>query len=193
VEEAMKSSVLQFDLKTGLSPERKPLQRFAGEMRGMYNDTAAMERAIQAGNPLIYEFYDLGIEETAVNLAYGTSMLFPGKIGNEFFMTKGHFHRIPDAAEIYYCLSGYGMMLMENPGGDTEYRILRPGAAVCVPGRFAHRSINLSAAEKLVTFFTLRADAGHDYGSIEKRGFRKLVVDDGNGSFALIDNPKWNG
>jgi glucose-6-phosphate isomerase len=31
---------------------------------------------------------------------------------------------------------------------------------------------------------------GHDYGTIETRGFRKLVVEQ-NGSQATIDNPRW--
>ena len=32
-----------------------------------------------------------------------------------YFMTKGHFHTILDTSEIYYGLSGHGMMLMETP------------------------------------------------------------------------------
>jgi len=39
-------------------------------------------------------------------------------------------------------------------------------------------------------FFAFRADAGHDYGTIEEKGFRKLVVEE-YGKVAVIDNPKW--
>jgi glucose-6-phosphate isomerase len=187
----MKSKVIKFDLKTGLSDTKKALQRHASQMEGMYFDNNALGALIQDGDPLIYEFYDMGIKETESNLAYGTSMVFPGKVGDEFFMTKGHFHTILDTSEIYYCLSGFGMMLMESPEGDIEYQLMRPGDAVFVPGRYAHRSINLSLTEKLVTFFVFRADAGHDYGSIEGKSFRKLILDDGKGGFKVIDNPKW--
>ena len=83
------------------------------------------------------------------------------------------------------------MMLMESPEGDVEYQIMKPGAVVYVPGRYAHRSINLSDSEKLVTFFVFRADAGYDYVSIEEKGFRKLVLADQISGYNVIDNPKW--
>jgi glucose-6-phosphate isomerase len=187
----MVSSKIKFDLKTGLAPQSVPvLQRRASNMDGIYADQKALEKLIADGNPLMYEFYDMGVPERESDLAYGTSMVFPGKAGAEFFMTKGHFHTVLDTSEIYYCLSGHGMMLMESPEGDVEYQELSPGEAVYVPGRYAHRSINLSLTEKLVTLFVFRADAGHDYGTLEEKGFRKLVVADGDG-FKLIDNPKW--
>jgi glucose-6-phosphate isomerase len=66
---------------------------------------------------------------------------------------------------------------------------LVPGAAVYVPKRYAHRSIN-TGSDPMVTFFVFRADAGHDYGTIEQKGFRKLVVAR-EGNPVMIDNPKW--
>jgi len=189
----MKSTNVYFDLKTGLTPKDQvlPLQRRAKNMRGIYHDEDALQKLIEGENPLMYEFYDLHIEEAEGNLAYGTSMVFPGLVGDEFFMTKGHFHTILDTSEIYYCLSGYGLMMMESPEGDIEVQEMHPGCAVFVPGRYAHRSVNLSLTEKLVTFFVFRADAGHDYGTIEENGFRQLVVRDKDG-YKIIDNPKWN-
>jgi glucose-6-phosphate isomerase len=41
-----------------------------------------------------------------------------------------------------------------------------------------------------VTFFAFPAHAGHDYGTIETKGFRKIVVDRG-GQPIVIDNPRW--
>lgn len=40
------------------------------------------------------------------------------KIGNEYYMTKGHYHQHIDTLEVYYGLSGEGYMLMENMEGD---------------------------------------------------------------------------
>lgn len=80
-------------------------------------------------------------------------------------------------------------MLMETPEGDVDIQWLKPGVAVYVPPRWAHRSIN-TGSETLVTFFVFRSDAGHDYGTIEQKGYRKLVVER-NGKPTLIDNPKW--
>jgi glucose-6-phosphate isomerase len=83
-------------------------------------------------------------------------------------------------------------MLMESPEGEVEVQELTPGQAVYVPGRYAHRSINVDPSNKLVTFFSFRADAGHDYGTIETQGFRKLAVEK-DGGWTLVDNPRWTG
>jgi glucose-6-phosphate isomerase len=44
----------------------------------------------------------------------------------------------------------------------------------------------------LLFFWVYPAHAGHDYRTIEERGFRKLVVDVG-GVPTVIDNPRWAG
>jgi glucose-6-phosphate isomerase, archaeal len=189
----MISTSIAFDLATGLSynSPKKPLTRKASDLVGVFSDTEALSCVISQNDPLVYEFYDLGIQEKSSDIAYGTSIVYPGKIGREFYMTKGHFHTILDTAEVYLCLSGHGLMLMENPEGEVEYQELHAGETVYVPGRYAHRSVNLSPTEPLVTFFAFRADAGHDYGSIVAKGFRKLVVAEGGEGFALEDNPAW--
>jgi len=186
----LKSLLIAFDMKTGLSPEKKPIQRRLSKMKGMYADDEAFAKMLDGDDPLVYEFYDLGLPEEAGEIAFGTSIVYPGKVGDEYFMTKGHFHTILETGEVYYCLHGRGRMLMENPEGDWETRELKAGAAVYVPPRYAHRSINTSSDETLVTFFAFRADAGHDYGTIETKGFRKLVVDR-DGKPKIVDNPKW--
>ena len=40
---------------------------------------------------MVYEFYEMGAPETDGHLAFGSSITYPGKVGNEYFMTKGHF------------------------------------------------------------------------------------------------------
>jgi glucose-6-phosphate isomerase len=184
------STLVDFDLKNGLSATRQPLQRRLNNMKGMFADQAAYDARLQAENVLVYEFFDMGVPDSEKEIAYGTSITYPGKIGDEYFMTKGHFHTVLDTAEVYYCLSGHGYMLMENPEGDWEAQELTPGKAVYVPGRYAHRSVNVSPSEPLVTFFAFPGHAGHDYGTIESQGFRKLVVER-EGKPAFVDNPKW--
>lgn len=186
----LKSLLIAFDMKTGLSPDAEPTQRRLSKMKGMYADGEAYAKMIDGDDPLVYEFYELGLPEEAGEIAFGTSIVYPGKVGDEYFMTKGHFHTIIETGEVYYCLHGRGCMLMENPEGDWEVRELKPGIAVYVPPRYSHRSINTSSDETLVTFFAFRADAGHDYGTIETKGFRKLVVER-NGKPEIVDNPKW--
>lgn len=185
-----KSSLIDLDLQSGLSRSRKPLRRTLSQMKTIFHDRAAVESALRTSDPLVYEFYDMGVPETSGDVAYGTSITYPGKIGDEYYMTKGHFHTVLDTAEVYYCLRGHGIMLMENPEGDVEAQELTPGQALYVPRRYAHRSINISASEPLLTFFAFPGHAGHNYGAIETKGFRKLVVERG-GKPALVDNPAW--
>ena len=180
---------MYFDLENGQSNDKKPTRRFLSNMKGMFSDDRALEELIKKEDSMIYEFYELGLPSTPGNLLFGTSIVYPGKVVNEYFMTKGHFHTILETAEVYYCLSGKGYMLMENPEGDWDARYMTPGQAVYVPERYAHRSINVGN-EPLITFFVFRSDAGHDYGTIETKGYRKLIIEK-DGKPEIIDNPKW--
>ncbi len=186
----IKSMAIRFDISNGLSPDRDSKKRMLSDMDGMYLDNIALKEMISKQDILVYEFYELGIPEEPGHIAFGTTILYPGKVGNEFFMTKGHFHSIQETAEIYYCLKGHGFIVMENPNGITEMQEMNPGVSVYVPPRYAHRSINVSKKEPLISFFAFRADAGHDYKTIETKGFRKLLVEY-DGKPKLIDNPKW--
>ncbi len=183
--------VIDFALANGVSHKGKSTKRYLSQMKTMYNDSATAESMAANGDPMVYEFYELGAPEHAGDLAFGTSIVYPGTVGDEYFMTKGHFHSILETAEVYYTLSGRGIMLTESPEGDVVAHDLTPGCAVYVPQRYAHRSINTGDAP-LVTFFVFRGDAGHDYGTIEAKGFRKLAVKR-DGEPVLVDNPKWKG
>jgi glucose-6-phosphate isomerase len=181
-----------FNLISGKVPEqiKTPNVRKLSDLKGIFSDDEAFRRLLEKNDPIVYEFYDMGLPEKESELAFGTSIVYPGTVGDELFMTKGHFHTILDTAEVYYCLQGHGLMMMESSEGEVEYQEMRPGEVVYVPGRYAHRSINLSLSQKLVTFFVFRADAGHNYWSIEETGFRKLVISS-DGSFKVVDNSKW--
>jgi glucose-6-phosphate isomerase len=184
---------LDFSLADGMSARAAapPTARRLSQMRGMYADAAALERMVaECGDPVVYEFYELGMPASPAGIAFGTSITHPGKVGAEYFMTKGHFHAIIELAEVYYTLSGEGFMLTESPEGDVGLHPLKPGEAVYIPGRYAHRSIN-SGDVPLVTFYSYRADAGHDYGTIEAKGFRNLVISGRDGAPQMIVNPNW--
>lgn len=187
----IKPFVLDFDLLTGMCKSGKaaPTLRRVSDMVKQFSDEEAARALADDGDPLLYEFYGLDLPAEDGALQFGTTILYPGKVGEEYFMTKGHFHTLLDTAEVYYGLSGRGMMMMETPEGEVECLDIRPGDALYVPGRWAHRSIN-TGEEPLIMFFVYRADAGHDYGTIEHKGYRRLVVERG-GVPTQIDNPKW--
>lgn len=181
---------VDFSLTDGLSKTAVSTKRRLSNMKGMFADEGAFAKAVEGGDPLVYEFYEMGAPEKATDIAFGTSITYPGKIGSEYFMTKGHFHTILETAEVYYTLSGEGGMLMENPEGETMFYPMKPGVALYVAPRFAHRTVNTGNVP-LISFFAFRGDAGHDYGTIETKGYRKLVIEGEDGKPWVVDNPRW--
>jgi len=181
---------IDFDLSSGLSGAVPSTKRKLSNMKNMYSDEQARAAMEAREDTLIYEFYELGAPEHSGDIAFGTSIVYPGKVGNEYFMTKGHFHEIRDTAEVYVCLGGHGYMLLENSEGDWDAVELVKGRAMYCAKGFAHRSINVGN-EPLITFFAFRADAGHDYSTIETKGYRKLIVEQ-DSQVAIVNNPRWN-
>jgi glucose-6-phosphate isomerase len=87
-------------------------------------------------------------------------------------------------------MKGEGFMVMENAQGEWAVEQLLPRRVLYVPPFWAHRSVCTSRQEDLVTFFIYPGHAGHDYGTIEQQGFRKLVLE-GPAGIEIVDNPRW--
>jgi glucose-6-phosphate isomerase len=164
--------------------------RTLSAMKRQYADPQSYLALLAAGDVVVYEVYETHRSDVAGELLHGVSLVHPGKVGDEYFMTKGHFHARLEAAEVYYCLQGSGMIVLETPAGEWAVQSLRPGTVLYVPPRWAHRSVNVGRGEDLVTFFVYPAGAGHDYATLERRGFRKLVVERA-GQPHVTDNPHW--
>ena len=122
---------------------------------------------------IIYEVYEA---ECAGNSCTALTIIKPGKIGREYHMTKGHFHEDPKSGETYYCLKGKGIILMQTRRGETEEIRLEPGTVACIPPGWAHRTVNVGKSE-FIMVAVFPASAGHDYKSIEKKGFAKRVLE----------------
>ncbi len=172
ISERMQPFGLDIDLEAGvmLNPARR-LVRTASSMRGHYADAEALERLIREQNdPLHYEVFETPVPESYGHLMYCISTLQPGCVGDEYFMTKGHYHAISETAEIYLCLRGEGVMLMKTAEGGCCAEPMTRGRMVYVPPYWAHRSVN-TGNEPLISFCIYPAEAGHNYGDIEKEGF----------------------
>jgi glucose-6-phosphate isomerase len=166
------------------------INRNLSTMRGQFLDQDAYDAMLAKEDRLLYEVYELERPEIAGELLQGISIVHPGKVGHEYNMTKGHYHVVLHTAEVYYCLKGVGYMVMETPDGEWAVEPLQPNTVLYVPPGWAHRSVNTSSNEDLVTFFVYPGNSGHDYGSIEKQGFRKLVMER-DGVPEIVDNPRW--
>lgn len=167
------------------------IQRKLSNMKGQYLDQQAYAAKLADKDEILYQVYEIKRPEIEGEILHGISIVHPGKVGDEYYMTKGHFHTVLETAEIYYTLKGKGYMVMETPEGAFAVEELQEGRVLYVPPRWAHRSVNVSDDEDLVMFFAYPGNAGHDYGTIETQGFRKLVLDRGMGP-VIVDNPRWS-
>ena len=175
------------DAVTGaVTPETGRYSKRLSELKGIFQDNSAFNRAISERNdPVVYEVIEYRKQDS--DLCFGTTIMWPGKIGMEYYMTRGHFHERRDRGEVYYTQSGEGLLLLESRDGETSTVAMRPGICAFIPPDWAHRSINIGR-EKLVFAWFCATDAGHDYGKILECGMRKLIVEQ-NGELAIIDNP----
>ncbi len=171
---------LQLDLDEGLvRGATGHLVRRASDMRGYYSDEDALENLIsEQDDPVHYEVFELPVPEECGHLMYCISTLRPGLIGNECFMTKGHYHAVLETAEIYLCLRGEGYMLMKTSDGKWAAERMSRGRMVYVPPYWAHRSVN-SWDDVLTSFCVYPAEAGHNYGDIELEGFPRRIMNRG--------------
>jgi glucose-6-phosphate isomerase len=78
------------------------IQRYLSKLTGMFYDREAAQRHLgEHGDVLLYEVYEKKIPEADGELQFCSSITYPGKVGDEYFMTKGHFHARRDTAEVY--------------------------------------------------------------------------------------------
>jgi len=161
-------------------------ERRLSDLSGYFADEDAYRRCLQDGNPVLYRVYSLEQWTGEGDLAYGFGVLMPGKVGREYFFTKGHYHAWRPAAEVYIGLSGSGFMLLEDETThESRLLSLTVNSVVYVPGCTAHRTINVGSTP-LTYIGVYPARAGHDYGSIERDNFRKVLIEL-NGEPHLMD------
>ena len=177
-----------FGLDSARIGERPMVCRRLSDLRGCFADADAYEKALAQGDPVLYEVTAVEPASGDGQLHYGLGILYPGKIGAEYFLPKGHLHSHRPAAEVYVGLAGEGAMLLEDEAtGESLLVPLGKNRAVYVPGGTAHRTVN-TGCEPLVYLGIYPANAGHDYAAIAARNFRKIVVER-DGRPALLDRP----
>src|SRR2546426_8822184 len=112
-------------------------RRRLSDLRGYFGDPEAEQRLIAAGDPLLYTYSEVAIPEEHGHLWCGPTTIQPGRVGDEYFMTRGHFHARADASEVYLMLRGEGRLLVQRRGGSGEGLGPRLGADAVTPPRFA--------------------------------------------------------
>ena len=172
---------------TGNEKEIETSYKKLGALKGIFKDEKAFNEMDQ--DIIAYHVQTHKNEVTEGKdggLFFGTSFVHPGKVGNEFFMTKGHFHKNIDTAEYYWGITGEGLLLLEDQQKNVRIEKVKPGSLHYIPGKVAHRLINTSN-ELLTVGACWPSNAGHDYSINEKGGFSVRIIDN-NGKIEIIDN-----
>jgi glucose-6-phosphate isomerase len=103
-------------------------------------------------------------------LFWGTTFLEPGRVGDEYFMTKGHYHAKRARGEYYLTLQGSGGLILMDEERRTTCEAMRPRTLHYIPAHTAHRVAN--TGESLLVFLACwPSDAGHDYAAVARQGF----------------------
>jgi glucose-6-phosphate isomerase len=180
---------VRFAADTGVIPAATAhYQKRLSDLRGLFLDADALEKRIRDENdPVCYENYAVSQSQAEGDLFFGTTTIYPGKVGREYHLTRGHYHRKRNHAETYQAVSGHGMVLFEREDGTTCTAELAPGKVTYIAPYWAHRSVNTSD-EPLVFLWTCSIEAGHDYEALGSRGMRQVVVER-NGEPSVEERP----
>ena len=163
------SSVLT-DWQTGsLTGEVTRSSRTVGDLMHYWED---QEAAFHASSHPLYETetYFSKPDGTEGAILWGSTRLFPGNVGGEYFMTRGHWHTKPTHGELIVVVSGRGILVLMDHNRHTTTVDLSPGVTYHIDGTLAHRTV-IIGTEPLVFWCAWAADCGHNYDSILKDGF----------------------
>ncbi len=123
------------------------------------------------------------------------TLMPPGKIGDEFVKTAGHYH-LP-YSEMYFILSGRAYILTqsynENPKAIKDVHLTEAGAGeqVFIPRDFGHNTINVFN-EPLVFATLMDENAVDDYEPYKNnRGASYYFLDNGN-LVDIVKNPNYD-
>jgi glucose-6-phosphate isomerase len=125
---------------------------------------------------------------TPGGLFFGTSTIMPGKVGKEYFMTKGHFHSHSDRAEFYWGIQGNGMLILMDRDRNTWAEEVYAGSLHYIGGEIAHRLANIGS-DNLIVGACWPSDAGHDYEEIARNGFSARLIEI-EGNPVLVESKK---
>lgn len=179
----------QLNLNNGIiEPCDDLLVRHLSDLQGYFQDDEATQ-ALLKENPVLYRVYTMPSPGDAEGLLVGTTVLEPGCVGDEYYMTKGHFHVLEGAPEVYMTLAGEGRILIETQTGESVAQEMKTGSLHYIPGQWAHRTINTGSVP-LVFLAIWPANAGHNYGAIAEKGFSTLVLKGQDGP-KMVPNPNF--
>ncbi|MGI8634258.1 MAG: glucose-6-phosphate isomerase family protein [Segetibacter sp.] len=158
------------------------------DLKGLYKDEAA--RAALDQEMVLYDVdaYLPVADGTEGGLVFGITRIHPGKIGEEYIFTKGHFHAKSDRGEYYWGIEGEGMLLLMDRNRNCHAEVVKPGSLHYIPAHTDHRVAN-TGSTALSFGATWPSDAGHDYDVIFNHGFSGRLIEENNQPKLIPEKP----
>jgi len=151
------------------------IHRTLEQMSDVFVDQEAVAEILERENPTIARVY---------------MAPYPGRVGEEYYMTKGHIHTDPiSAPEIYITLKGQGKLVMQTREGETHVSEMVPGEINYIPSGWAHRTVNIGEGEFVfLGIFPSATKRDYSFIGLGKENFYKIVVER-DGKPVVIDHP----
>jgi glucose-6-phosphate isomerase len=149
-------------------------QKHLGDLKGIFLDEAARCGCDAATIVYRVRYWQPAEPGKEGGLFWGVTILEPGTVGGEFYMTHGHFHANRSRAEYYATAQGEGLLMLMDDSRRTWTEAMSHGSLHYIDGRYAHRVIN-TGRTPLIFWACWPSDAGYDYGTIAREGFGARV------------------
>ncbi len=146
-------------------------KRTLSQLKPLYDDQAAVDALLACGDPVVYEVYEMPYPYSDTDLLINITVLFPGRVGRQYHMTKGHFHAEPDTAEAVIGLEGEGEMLLQRRNGELRRVAVGKGMISYSGGGWSHRVVN-TGLRPLIFFAVSGANIVHDYATAQHLNFK---------------------
>jgi glucose-6-phosphate isomerase len=159
--------------------EIKESSKTIGDLHRIFSEAVQADR--MNANEVVYrvQWWAPVSAGVAGGLFWGVTTIEPGKVGEEYFMTHGHFHADRTRAEYYGTVTGQGMLIRMDEDRKTWGEEMSPGSLHYIDGRHAHRVAN-TGDTPLIFWACWPSDAGYDYATIAECGFGgRLIAKDG--------------
>src|ERR1700761_9144177 len=102
------------------------LVKKAGQLGGIFEDRNSW--STMDPETLVYsvEWQEPVPQQTEGGLFWGSTTIEPGRVGDEYYMTRGHFHARRDRAEFYTTVQGEGMLILMDEERSTRVESVSP-------------------------------------------------------------------
>ena len=149
----VKKSNLYFDFENGnfkssVSEKLFITEKKFQELKSIFSDPH--DEKIK-DEKVLYEVTAFINEENVGELNFGATKIFPGTVNEEFFMTKGHYHKKLTHTEYYWGIKGRGLLVLLNINGECSIELVEKDSLHYIPKDTAHRLVNISDEEVFIS------------------------------------------